>query len=111
MPVVRSIYGATKQILETVILTQSDAFREAVLVEYQERIEVIGFVTGKRSRCLHFISYGQCICANNSNHSDFYYFVHARYNFLKTVEAVKLVVSAGNRPPIVVNRDDFSEKN
>ena len=33
MPVVRSIYGASKQISETVISTQSDAFREVVLVE------------------------------------------------------------------------------
>ena len=47
MPVVRSIYGATKQILETVISTQSDAFREVVLVEYPRReLWVIGFVTG-----------------------------------------------------------------
>ena len=37
MPVVRSIYGASKQILETVISTQSDAFREVVLVEYPRR--------------------------------------------------------------------------
>ena len=47
MPVVRSIYGATKQILETVISTQSDAFREVVLVEYpRKELWVIGFVTG-----------------------------------------------------------------
>ena len=47
MPVVRSIYGASKQILETVISTQSDAFREVVLVEYPRReLWVIGFVTG-----------------------------------------------------------------
>ena len=47
MPVVRSIYGASKQILETVISTQSDAFRDAVLVEYPRRgLWVIGFVTG-----------------------------------------------------------------
>ena len=47
MPVVRTIYGATKQILETVISTQSDAFREVVLVEYPRRdLWVIGFVTG-----------------------------------------------------------------
>ena len=47
MPVVRSIYGAIKQILETVISTQSDAFREVVLVEYPRRdLWVIGFVTG-----------------------------------------------------------------
>ena len=47
MPVVRSIYGAIKQILETVISTQSDAFREVILVEYPRRgMWVIGFVTG-----------------------------------------------------------------
>ena len=47
MPVVRSIYAATKQILETVMASQSDAFREVVLVEYPRRgMWVIGFVTG-----------------------------------------------------------------
>jgi uncharacterized membrane protein len=47
MPIVRSIYGASKQILETVISAQSDAFRDAVLVEYPRRgLWVIGFVTG-----------------------------------------------------------------
>lgn len=47
MPVVRSIYAATKQILETVMASQSDAFRDVVLLEYPRRgIWVIGFVTG-----------------------------------------------------------------
>ena len=48
MPVVRSVYSAIKQILETVMATQSDAFRQAVLVEYPRKgIWVIGFVTGE----------------------------------------------------------------
>ena len=47
MPVVRTIYGASKQILETVLATQSNAFREVVLVQYpREGLWVIGFVTG-----------------------------------------------------------------
>lgn len=47
MPVVRSIYGASKQILETVLTTQSNAFREVVLVEYPRKgLWVVGFVTG-----------------------------------------------------------------
>ena len=47
MPVVRSIYGASKQILETVLSTQSDAFREVVMVEYPRKgLWVLGFVTG-----------------------------------------------------------------
>lgn len=47
MPVLRSIYSATKQIIETVVAHQSTAFREAVLVEYPRRgIWCIGFLTG-----------------------------------------------------------------
>ncbi len=48
MPVVRSIYAATKQIVETVLAHQSDAFRQAVLFEYPRRGSwAIGFVTGQ----------------------------------------------------------------
>ncbi len=47
MPFVRSLYGATKQIFETVLAQQSKAFREVVLVEYPRRgIWAIGFITG-----------------------------------------------------------------
>ncbi|MCU0893323.1 MAG: DUF502 domain-containing protein [Rhodospirillales bacterium] len=47
MPVLRSIYSASKQIIETVVAHQSTAFREAVLVEYPRRgIWSIGFLTG-----------------------------------------------------------------
>lgn len=46
-PVVRSIYGAIKQILETVMASKSTAFRQVVLVEYPRRgIWAIGFVSG-----------------------------------------------------------------
>ena len=46
MPVVRGIYGAVKQIFETVLAKQSNSFREVVLIEWP-RIGVwtIGFVT------------------------------------------------------------------
>ena len=47
MPIVRSIYSASKQVLETVMASQSDAFRDVVLVEYPRKgLWVIGFVTG-----------------------------------------------------------------
>ena len=47
MPVVRSIYSAIKQIFETVMGQQSNAFREAVLIEYPRRgIWAIAFITG-----------------------------------------------------------------
>ena len=47
IPAVRQIYAATKQILETVLSQQSQAFREVVLVEYPRRgIWAVGFITG-----------------------------------------------------------------
>lgn len=47
MPIVRTVYGATKQIVETLLAQQSTAFRSVVLVEYP-RIGVwsLGFITG-----------------------------------------------------------------
>ena len=47
VPVVRSIYSATKQIFETVLAQQSTAFRQVALVEYPSRgVWAVGFVTG-----------------------------------------------------------------
>lgn len=47
MPVVRTVYGALKQVLETVLSQSSDSFRQAVLVEYPRRgIWTVAFVTG-----------------------------------------------------------------
>tara|TARA_Y100001936_G_scaffold239713_1_gene273223 strand:- start:634 stop:1356 length:723 start_codon:yes stop_codon:yes gene_type:complete len=47
MPVIRSVYGALKQIFETVLSHQSNAFREVVLFEYPRRGSwALGFITG-----------------------------------------------------------------
>jgi uncharacterized membrane protein len=48
LPVIRNIYGTVKQIFETVLAQRSNAFREAVLVEYPRRgMWAIGFITGR----------------------------------------------------------------
>lgn len=48
MPVVRTIYGALKQIFETVLNQKSIAFRQVVLIEYPRRgIWCLGFVSGR----------------------------------------------------------------
>lgn len=50
MPVIRSVYGATKQIFETVLQQKSNAFRQVVLFEYPRRGSwALGFITGKTS--------------------------------------------------------------
>lgn len=47
MPVIRNVYGALKQIFETVLAQQSTAFRQVVMVEYPRRgVWSIGFLTG-----------------------------------------------------------------
>ena len=48
MPVIRSVYGAVKQIFETILKQQSNAFRQVVLFEYPRRgCWAIGFLTGR----------------------------------------------------------------
>ena len=48
VPVVRSVYGALKQIFETVFADSSSSFREVVLVEYPRRgLWAGGFITGR----------------------------------------------------------------
>jgi uncharacterized membrane protein len=47
MPVIRSIYSATKQIVETILADQSETFRQVVLFEYPRRGSwALGFITG-----------------------------------------------------------------
>ena len=47
IPILRSVYAATKQIFETVLAKRSAAFREVALFEYPRRgIWSIGFLTG-----------------------------------------------------------------
>ncbi len=47
MPIVRGVYGATKQVFETVLAQKSTAFRHVVLVEYPRTgLWSLGFITG-----------------------------------------------------------------
>ncbi|MEM7171462.1 MAG: DUF502 domain-containing protein [Pseudomonadota bacterium] len=47
LPVIRGVYSAVKQIIETVFKNQSQAFREVVLIQYpRQESWAIGFITG-----------------------------------------------------------------
>jgi uncharacterized membrane protein len=47
VPVIRSLYAAISQIMETVLANKSSAFRECVLIEYPRKgIWTLGFITG-----------------------------------------------------------------
>ncbi len=48
MPVIRSVYAALKQVIETVLKEQSKAFRQVVLLQYPRKESwAIGFITGE----------------------------------------------------------------
>ena len=48
MPIIRSVYSAIKQIVETIVSHQSETFRQVVLFEYPRRGSwALGFITGK----------------------------------------------------------------
>ena len=103
MPVVRTIYGASKQILETVLTTQSNAFREVVLVEYpRPGLWVVGFVTsstqGEVARKLPDDTVNVFVPTTPNPTSGFLLFCPVKdlvYLEMGVEDAVKLVVSGG----------------
>ena len=47
LPIIRSVYGALKQIFESLLASSSKSFREVVLIEYPRKgVWAIGFITG-----------------------------------------------------------------
>ncbi|MBL8638342.1 MAG: DUF502 domain-containing protein [Alphaproteobacteria bacterium] len=62
LPLVKTIYGALKQVLETLMGNKSQAFREVVLVQYPHRDSwTIGFVTGKTEGEIQKVLIGETI--------------------------------------------------
>ena len=50
LPIIRSIYGALKQIFQTILGSSSKAFREVVLIEYPRKgIWAVAFITAETS--------------------------------------------------------------
>ena len=119
MPVVRSIYGASKQILETVLSAQSDAFREVVLVEYPRKgLWVIGFLTGTTKgevqNSIRPQTVNVFIPTTPNPTSGFLLFCpedEVTYLEMSVEEAVKLVVSGGIvTPPTSLKSGSASAK-
>jgi len=103
MPVIRSVYNATKQILETVLAQQSNAFREAVLVEYPRRgIWAIAFITGTTTGEVQNVTQEECINifipTTPNPTSGFLLFVPKEDLVsldMSVEEAIKMVISGG----------------
>ncbi|MCG8626531.1 MAG: DUF502 domain-containing protein [Proteobacteria bacterium] len=109
LPFISTVYGAVRQILETILASKSDAFREVVLVEYPRRdMWVIGFVTGTTKGEIqthskeNFVNVFVPTTPNPT--SGFLLFVDrkdVRPLSMGVEEAVKMVISAGIVTPPV----------
>ena len=103
MPVIRGIYGAIKQILETVLAKQSSAFREAVLVEYPRRgMWAIAFITGTTREEVQHLTEEECInifLPTTPNPTSGFLLFLPRKDVIplsmSVEEAIKMVISGG----------------
>lgn len=103
MPVIRTLYGAIKQIFETVMASQSQAFRDVVLLEYPRKgVWSIGFVTGTTKgevqRDIAEETINVFVPTTPNPTSGYLLFVPKTelvYLDMSVEEGVKLVVSAG----------------
>ncbi len=103
MPVIRNVYSAVKQILETVLAQQSNAFREAILIEYPRRgIWAVGFITGHTKGEVQNLTEEECINVflptTPNPTSGFLLFVPKKDIVplsMSVEEAIKMVISGG----------------
>lgn len=103
MPIIRTVYGATKQVFETVLAQQSNAFREAALIEYPRRgMWCICFITGKTSGEVQHATAEEVINVfvptTPNPTSGFLLFVPRRDVYVLEMpveDAIKMVVSGG----------------
>ena len=103
MPVVRTLYSAIKQIFETIMASQSNAFREVVMLEYPRKgVWSIGFVTGTSEGEVQTLTAQETVNVfvptTPNPTSGYLLFVpktELKYLDMSVEEGVKLVVSAG----------------
>jgi uncharacterized membrane protein len=103
MPIIRNVYSAVKQILETILAQQSNAFREAVLVEYPRRgLWAIAFITGRTEGEVQNVTEEECINiflpTTPNPTSGFLLFVPKAdlvHLSMSVEEAIKMVISGG----------------
>ena len=103
LPIIRSLYSAIKQIMETVLANKSAAFRECVLIEYPRKgIWTLAFITGATKGEVQELATEQLINVfvptTPNPTSGFLLFVPEREIIrlkMRTEDGLKLVVSGG----------------
>jgi uncharacterized membrane protein len=113
LPVFRSIYGALKQIFQTILGSSSNAFREVVLIEYpRSGIWAIAFITAETSgevkQKLKKKSVNVFLPTTPNPTSGFLLFVPTKDIIrlsMNIEEGMKLVISGGIITPKYLKRD------
>jgi uncharacterized membrane protein len=103
VPVINTIYGAIKQIFETVMASKSDAFKEVVMFEYPRKgIWVMGFVTGSTKGEVQSLTDTEVVNiflpTTPNPTSGFLLFVPKKdltYMKMSVEEGIKMIVSGG----------------
>ncbi len=103
MPVVNTLYKAIKQVFETIMTSQSKAFREVVMLEYPRKgTWALGFVSSRTEGVIQRVTDEETMAVfvptTPNPTSGFLLFVPSKELYfmdLTVEEAAKLVVSAG----------------
>lgn len=103
MPVINTVYKAIKQIFETIMASQSQAFREVVMLEYPRKgVWSLGFVTGRSQGEVQRVTENETINVfvptTPNPTSGYLLFVpkkELKFMNMTVEEAAKLIVSAG----------------
>lgn len=114
MPVIRSLYGAIKQIFETIMASRSQAFREVVMLQYPRKgVYSIGFVTGRSKGEVQQATKNETINVfvptTPNPTSGYLLFVPKKeliYLKMSVEEGVKLVISGGIITPPAPDDDE-----
>ncbi len=103
LPIIRTIYNALKQVIETVLANQSAAFRECVLVEYPRKgVWAVGFITGTTATEIQNLTEAEVVnvfvpTAPNPTSGFLLFVPKSEVVFLKmsVEDGIKLVISSG----------------
>lgn len=103
IPVVRSIYQSTKQLVDALFTAKAGSFQRVVFFEYPRRgVYTVGFVTGSARRALAGMgeeNYLNVFVPTTPNPTSGYYLVVPERDVISTdmtvEEAFKLVISGG----------------
>ena len=110
IPIAKSVYGATKGVLEAVSRDQADAFKRVVLIEYPRRgVYGIAFVTGGPSRwgpAPHDEELISVFVPTTPNPTSGFLLLVPQRDLIEVPisieEGVRMVVSGGILPPAMV---------